>query len=243
MTAEAAFADMAPPRPPAFPLGASVVVSALLHVGLVGALLFGTSIFHPAPLLQPQTIHVKLARIGTPRDKRLLPRRPDEPSSRAAAPIPLSASHAVEVASTHHPKLTAKQSKSPEDQLRNALAKLKQQVDDQTGDPNGFQTGTDDVTEGDLYNARVVDRIRRFYQVPNTISQAECAKLTADVEISLAADGTILDQKTQASSGNRLFDRAIEDAVKKCRALPAPPPAVAQQWRDGVVLEFVCGKM
>ncbi len=232
----------APPRP-SFPLGASFGIAAVLHAVLVGALL-ATSLFHPASLLPPQAIHVQLARLGTPRDKRLLPRRPQEPASRPAAPVVVATAHALPVASTHHPKLTSRESRRPEELLRNALNKLQQQVDDdRTGQLDGFENGTAEATVGDLYWARVVDRIKRFYVVPNTIPQAERDKLVADVQISVAGDGTILEQQTQASSGNPVFDRAVEDAVKRCRAIPPPPPELAAQAREGVVLEFRSAEM
>ncbi len=237
------FEDGAPPRRPPFPLGASLAISVALHAGLVAALL-GSSLFRPPALDPSQAIHVKLARIGTPRDKRLLPRRPQDPVSTPAAPVPVATAKAVPVASTRPmPKLTAKRAESARDRIQSALSKLEKQVDDQAGDPNGFQNGTDDTTEGDLYWARVVDRIKRFYVVPNTIPDSERKRLVADVRISIGPDGTIGDLQTQTSSGNAFFDHAIEAAVKKCRALPAPPPELARRARDGVVLEFRAAEM
>ena len=237
-----AFIDVAPTRRPTFPLGLSVGASILVHVGLVLGVL-AMSIFHPPPLLNPETLHVKLARIGTPRDKKLLPRRPTDPVSTPARPVPVSAK-AVPVATSHPmPKLTAQKAQSSESRLRSALSKLQQQVNDQAGQADGFENGTDDATEGDLYWARVVDRIKRFYVVPNTIPQSERAKLVADVQVVIAADGTLLDIKTQSGSGNATFDRAIEAAVKRCRALPPPPAALAKQAREGVLLEFRSAEM
>jgi TonB family protein len=241
MTAEAAFADVAPRRRQAGPMGLAVGISLAAHVAIMAALL-ASDFFHPPPLLlDSQTIHVKLARIGTPRDKKLLPRRPDEPASQAAAPIPVATSKVVPIASTHHAKLTSKESKRPEDRLRNALAKFKNE--DQVGQADGFENGTDDTTEGELYWARVVDRIKRFYTVPNTIPQSERAKLVADVQITIGSDGSIMEIRVQSSSGNVTFDRAIESAVQRCRALPSPPPDLAKQARAGVVLEFRAAEM
>jgi colicin import membrane protein len=240
MTAEATFGDLEAPRKQALSTSGAIIVSVVLHVGLVAAIL-STSLYRQPPLLEQQTIHVKLARIGTPRDKKLLPRRPQDPTSQAAAPVPV-ASKVVPVASTHHVKLTDAKSKSPQDRLRNALAKLQQQVD-QTGQPDGFENGTDDVTEGDLYWARVVDRVKRFYVVPNTIPESERKKLVADIQITIGPDGTILDIHTQQTSGNAIFDRAIEAAVTRCRALPPPPATLVEQARQGVVLEFRSAEM
>ncbi|MHB1845631.1 MAG: energy transducer TonB [Deltaproteobacteria bacterium] len=243
MTDGVAFADRAPPRPPAFPLGSSLAVSLVLHAGLVFAIL-ASSIFRPPPLQESQAIHVKLARIGTPRDKKLLPRKPVQPISTPAAPVPVATSKAVPIASTHpSPKLTNVKAKSAEDRLRSALSKLQDQVDDQSGQADGFENGTDDATEGDLYWARVVDRIRRFYVVPNTIPEADRKRLVADVQVAIGPDGTLLDIHTQSGSGNATFDHAIEEAVKRCRAVPPPPVTLARQARSGVVLEFRSAEM
>jgi TonB family protein len=89
----------------------------------------------------------------------------------------------------------------------------------------------------------VVDRIKRFYTVPNTIPQSERAKLVADVQITIGSDGSIMEIRVQSSSGNVTFDRAIESAVQRCRALPSPPPDLAKQARAGVVLEFRAAEM
>jgi TonB family protein len=245
VTADATFADdVAPRRREPLAMGLSVGVSLLVHVGLV-ALLLASALFHPPPLVvDSQTIHVKLARIGTPRDKKLLPRLPTAPAPQPAAPIPLATTKVVPVASTHPiPKTSAKPAPKPQDRLRNALEKIQKQVDEQAGQPDGFENGTDDATEGELYWARVVDRIKRFYTVPNTIPQSERAKLVADVQITIGSDGEILEIKVQSTSGNTTFDRAIESAVQRCRALPAPPAHLAKQAKEGVVLEFRSAEM
>jgi TonB family protein len=67
--------------------------------------------------------------------------------------------------------------------------------------------------------------------------------LVADVQITIGSDGSILEIKVQSSSGNVTFDRAIEAAVQRCRALPSPPPELEKQAREGVVLEFRSAEM
>jgi TonB family protein len=121
--------------------------------------------------------------------------------------------------------------------LKNALAKLGAQVD-QTGQRDGFENGTDDQTEGDLYWARVKDRVLRFYIVPNTIPESQRHKLTASLEIQIAASGEITQSKMVSSSGNPTFDRALADAIKRVHAFPPPPAHLLKQAREGVVLEF-----
>jgi TonB family protein len=223
-----------------FPTFLAVLISLVLHAGLVFGLL--TSALFKAPRISEQeTIHIKLARLGTPRDQKLLPRRPDEPASQPAKPIPVQ-SKPVVVETKPSPKLTAEKSTHNRDRLRDALSKLEKQVD-RTGQLDGFESGTDDATVGDLYWARVVDRVRHFYVVPNTIPEAERRKLVAALKITIGADGTILEVHTDTASGNATFDRALQDAVHKMRALPPVPPNLQRQARDGVVLEFRAAQM
>ena len=211
-------------------VGASLVVHALLLLGLLFS-----SLFAPPRISSQETIHVKLARLGTPRDAKLLPRKPTEPSTTPAPPVPVSA---VPVqTSKPTPKETAQKPPTNQNRLKDALAKLGAQVD-QTGQRDGFEHGTDDQTEGELYWARVKDRVLRFYIVPNTIPESERHKLVASLEIHIAGSGEIVDSRMVTSSGNPTFDRALVDAIKRVRAFSPPPAHLAKQARDGVVLEF-----
>jgi len=222
-----------------FPTSVAVLISLLLHAGLVFGLL--TSALFKAPRIsESETIHVKLASLGTPRDQKLLPRRPDEPAAQPAKPIPVQSKPVIEAKPS--PRLTAEKATANRDRLRDALSKLEKQVD-RTGQRDGFETGTDDVTEGDLYWARVVDRVRHFYVVPNTIPESQRRKLVAALRISIGADGTILEVQAETASGNAVFDRALLDAVRKMHALPAVPAPLQKQAREGVVLEFRAAQM
>ena len=200
-----------------------------------------SALFAPPRLDNSETIHVKLARLGTPRDQKLLPRKEEEPVQTPAPPVQVSKT--VPVQSTK-PELKPTDKKAPtnQDKLKNALAKLQKQVD-QTGQTDGFETGTDDVTEGDLYWARVKDRIQRFFVVPNTIPDAERKRLVATMQIRIGADGVISDAHTDQSSGNAVFDRALESAIKRVRAFPPPPAHLAKQAGEGVSIEFQADKM
>jgi TonB family protein len=224
-----------------FPASLAVVISLILHTGLIAGLLT-SALFHPPRLLEGETIHVKLARLGTPRDPKLLPRKPEESAPATEKPIPIQSKPIAEPKPTEPLKHTAEKPVPNRDRLRDALSKLEKQVD-RTGQRDGFETGTDDVTEGDLYWARVVDRVRRFYVVPNTIAEAERRKLVAALKINIGADGTILDVHTDSASGNAVFDRALLDAVRKMHALPPVPPNLQRQAREGVVLEFRAAQM
>ncbi len=233
---EATVADQ--PRS-SFPLPGAVGISLALHGVLIFALL-GSALFAPPRVDTSETIHVKLARLGKPRDEKLLPRKQEEPAAIPAPPVPVAKS--VPVQTKTEPKHTDTKAPSNQDKLKSALAKLQKQVD-QTGQADGFESGTDDKNEGDIYWARVVDRVKHFFTVPSTISEAERKKLVASMMIRIGADGVISDARVQHPSGNAFFDRALEAAIKNVRAFPPPPAHLAEQAREGVELEFRADKL
>jgi TonB family protein len=218
----------------AFPLPGALLISLALHSVLIFGLL-ASAMFAPPRSDTSETIHVKLARLGTPRDQKLLPRKQEDPAQAPAPPVPISKT--VPVQSKTEPKPTSPKAPSNQDKLKNALAKLQKQVD-QTGQADGFESGTDDKTEGDIYWARVVDRCRRFFVIPKTIPEAEAKRLMATMMIRIGADGVIGDAKIDHSSGNLAFDRALEAAIRKVRAFPPPPAHLAKQAGEGVSLQF-----
>jgi len=222
------------PRRWKLPLPFAVGASLFVHGLLLAGLLF-SSLFAPPRIGPQETIHVKLARLGTPRPANLLPRKPAEPTAPPAPPVQVSA---VPVQSSKPmPKETNVKAPNNQARLKDALAKLGAQQD-QTGQLDGFEHGTDDTTEGELYWARVKDRVLRFYVVPNTIPEAQRHKLSASLEIRIGSDGAIVDSQMQTSSGNPIFDRALVDAIKRVKAFPPPPAHLVKQAREGVVLEF-----
>jgi TonB family protein len=212
----------------------AIGVSLGLHALLILALL-GSALFAPPRIDTSETIHVKLARLGTPRDAKLLPRKEEEPVQAPAPPVQVAKS--VPVQSKTEKKPTDKDAKTNESKLKNALAKLKKQVD-QTGQTDGFESGTDDVTEGDLYWARVVDRVHRFFDVPKTIPESEAKRLVATMLIRIGTNGAITDARIDHSSGNLAFDHALETAIRKVHAFPPPPAHLVKQAGEGVALEF-----
>jgi TonB family protein len=234
--------------PPASSFLGPGLFSLVVHGALLAALLF-SSMMHPPSLLNSQTIHVKLARLGTPRDPKLLPVRDTQPPPPAAVPVPITTKPAlapVPIAKpVPKPSNTAPvaKTKTNEETVRDTLARLQQQVTDRPGQRDGFAYGNADHTEGDLYWARVVDRVKRFYTVPNTIPLAERARLVASVEVAIDRDGAILEIRTVKGSGNPTFDRAIEAAVHRCESFPPPPPDLSKVARSGVTLEFHAAEM
>ncbi|MBN2716833.1 MAG: TonB C-terminal domain-containing protein [Deltaproteobacteria bacterium] len=109
------------------------------------------------------------------------------------------------------------------------------------GHPDGVPDG--DVTDpalasmGATYGRRITRYIRDRWIVPTLISDAERNGLKVTVTIKFNAEMTIIDYRILKSSGNRMFDdsviNAIERTQKEVRNLPEPPEAIASRVYGG----------
>ena len=69
------------------------------------------------------------------------------------------------------------------------------------------------------YYAVVVARIRQQWVYPDTLDR----DLEAIISIRIAKDGSVTLGGIEKSSGNRLFDRSVLNAISKASPLPSPP--------------------
>jgi TonB family protein len=103
------------------------------------------------------------------------------------------------------------------------------------GDPLGDAS---QAAAGDMYLALVVQALKRNYVVPTTISQKERLFLACRLRLFIQPDGKIARSEIEESSGNAMFDRAIESSIQKT-TLPKPPKAFLDQYgAEGVGFEF-----
>lgn len=107
------------------------------------------------------------------------------------------------------------------------------------GAPDGHLQG--DATaaeEGDRYLALVRRAVQQSYVLPTTISERDRLHLKATVVVYVHPTGKILRYVIETPSGNDIFDRALERAIR-ATTLPPPPPALAAQFReDGIGFIF-----
>jgi colicin import membrane protein len=71
----------------------------------------------------------------------------------------------------------------------------------------------------DGWVARIRDKIRQRANVPDTVS----GKPSVQVNIRILPGGEVLDIKIVHPSGNRVYDTAIERAIRSASPLPVPP--------------------
>jgi colicin import membrane protein len=224
--------------------------SGLVHLALFSlALVWAKLHEEPAIDLDQKPIKATLVRQGTPRDEKLLPRieQPPPPPVEQKAPEPVAAPappKTVAPAPVPTPappktKQAGEKKADPRQTLMGAFDKMSKSKPDTTGAADGDPHGDSAVAEGEAYYARLRSQITRFYDVSDTIPDAERIRLTAQVAVVISPAGQLERARLAKSSGNDLFDSAVMGAVK--RAAPfAPPPTHLRDAlaKYGVVLQF-----
>jgi TonB family protein len=251
--AQSAFSE----RPSA--LGRWLSLSLALHVALVGGIL-ALRALSPSPVLRldQEPIKASLVRLGKPRDQKLLPRKeelpPPPPAEKVTAPPPVPA-EAPPPAPRPGPALekdppaprpTAKEKVSSDEsrkKLLGAFDKLgrtpRAEPEEAEGALDGDVDGDAARQEGDRYLGLVTARVKRHYDVSETISPDQRISLRAEVFIRISRAGDVMDAKLVRASGNGLFDAAVLAAVKRAAPLPPPPaPLVNEFQRQGVTMVF-----
>ena len=226
--------------------------SAVVHAVIFSLAVVYAKLHEEAAIdLDQKPIKATLVRQGTPRDEKLLPRIeqpppppveqkapepvavPEPPRTVAPAPVPAPAPAPPKT------KQAGEKKADPRQTLMGAFDKLSKTKPDTTGAADGDPHGDSAVAEGEAYYARLRSQITRFYDVSDTIPDAERIRLVAQVAVVISPAGQLDRARLAKSSGNDLFDSAVMQAVK--RAAPfAPPPTHLRDAlsKYGVVLQF-----
>jgi TonB family protein len=129
--------------------------------------------------------------------------------------------------------------------LRRALDRARRLAQNvATEEPEGpeLATGTGDSTRavsGDAYFSQVHDAIRGNWTTPaGLINDAQLNALTADVQVQIDGDGSLLNARMTRPSGNEHFDESCMRAVRATGKVPPPPPNMRTQVRRGMTLVF-----
>jgi colicin import membrane protein len=81
----------------------------------------------------------------------------------------------------------------------------------------------------DEFKRRIADKIRRFIVEPPSLK----GNPEVELRVTVLPGGEVLEVRTARSSGQPLWDNAVERAVMKAQPLPLPPdPALMRQFRE-----------
>ena len=237
-------------RRPEGPLYRFLFWSALVHAVLFSLAVVWAQLHEgPAIDLDQKPIKATLVRQGTPRDEKLLPRieqpppppleqKAPEPAPTPAPPKPVAPSPMAAPAPPKA-KQAGEKKADPRQQLMGAFDKMSKSKPDTTGAADGDPSGDAAVAEGEAYYARLKSQITRFYDVSQTIPDAERIRLTAQVAVFISPAGQLERARLAKSSGNDLFDSAVMAAVKHAAPFSPPPTHLRDSLEKyGVVLMF-----
>ena len=92
--------------------------------------------------------------------------------------------------------------------------------------------------KANMYARKVAQLIRGNWNIPSIISPAELKTLNTEIFFRITFDGGIYDIKIGKSSGNKIFDSSVIEAIRKTGKLPLPED---KEFRKLVLKEgFVC---
>lgn len=239
-------------RRPEGPLLKFLFWSAVVHAVLGSLALVWAKLHETPPIdLDQKPIKATLVRQGTPRDEKLLPRieQPPPPPIEQKAPEPVAATEPPRpvapspIAAPAPPKTrqTGEKKADPRQKLLGAFDRMgkSKAADTTTGAADGDPNGDSAVVEGEAYYARLRSQITRFYDVSDTIPDAERIRLSAQVAVFITPAGQLERARLAKSSGNDLFDSAVMAAVKRAAPFSPPPTHLRDALsKYGVVLQF-----
>jgi TonB family protein len=222
------------------PLGRFVILSVAGHAAAL-VLFLGLSSLVSAPKvdLDAKVIHASLVRKGVKRDEKLLPRKDDTPPPPATAPQPAPTKKQDLFAAMDKTQKAPGDKNDARNKLFGAINKASKTPQDVEGDPNGDPNGDSATQEGERYWGVLSAQVRRYYDVSQTIPDAERIRLRARVLVRIGKSGDLLKVELTQKSDNNLFDQAVVAAVKKAAPFPPPPDTLrAALQSGGVNLEF-----
>lgn len=215
-----------------------VALSLASHAAIVGAMLVLSWVLAgPKVDLDPKPIKASLVRLGKKRDEKLLPRIEQAPPPAEPTPAPVPVAKPDPTQKTK-PDVASKD--KPKTSLADAFKKTASQAkpEELEGDPDGDKLGNSAVQEGERYYGLLTAAVQRYYDVSNTIDEAERIRLKAQVRIKLSEKGEVLDVELTKASGHEIFDSAVLAAVKKAAPFPPPPPHLRPEVKAGVTFAF-----
>jgi colicin import membrane protein len=227
--------------------------STLLHAVLFALAVVWAELHQvPSVDLNQTPIKATLVRQGTPRDEKLLPRieelPPPPPEQKAPEPAPVP--EPPKPVALPSPVPTPAPPKARQQGVKDADTKQKlfgafdkmshsKKPQELTGEATGDPQGDAAKAEGEAYYARLQAQIKRFYDVSQTIPDAERIRLVAQVAIFVTPSGQLDRARLARASGNDLFDSAVLAAVKRAAPFSPPPPHLRDPLQKyGVVLQF-----
>jgi hypothetical protein len=170
-------------------------------------------------------VDAQLVKFGKPRDMKFLPHKEGSTKKTVEnAEIKLARD-------ANAPINEKKDEKADVDPLKKTHTEMfKQAMDDdrppaieQTGSLTGSKAGTATEAKGDPYILALIDKIGSAWTVPTTLRDDQLRTLSADVCLTIDANGNLTEWKWLKKSDNSQFDSSLEASLGQIKILPPPP--------------------
>jgi TonB C terminal len=205
-----------------------IIMTALLHLAVIGGFWLARARAEAAPPLGPGTfVDAQLVKFGKPRDLSFLPHKQGQ--VKTVGP-PTGLKIATDAKALPH---LDKDDKPPDktDPLKNTHAEMFKNLTDQPegvdtsgeGSLTGSKAGTATEAKGDPYILSLIDQIGTAWQVPTTIKDSDLQKLSAEVCLTIDASGALTHYEFTQRSGNSQFDSSLEATLSTTKKVPPPP--------------------
>ena len=203
----------------------AIVLTLLLHAGVLGALVASRALSRHTPSLGKDVIvDAQLVRFGKPRDLSFLPHKEGHVKDK-----PPEIKVAKDLSALPH--IDKEEKPKDVDPLKKTHAEqFKQLADDtdgvqpsQVGSLSGSRAGTASEAKGDPYIQQLMQAIGEAWTVPKTLSESQLANLTAVACLTISESGALSSYKIKVPSNNSQFDSSLQAALSTLKTLPAPP--------------------
>jgi len=220
-----------------------IAATLVIHAVLAGLVYYGQLKSPPRPEAPRDMIITRLVALGTPREKFWLPRIVQPPKPKAPAAIKLSEDPNAAPAPKEAPK--AEDTNISKD-LRRALERAKAMAQSAAAEEaaEGSLTGSAEGTSnqavsGDEYATAINEAIHKHWTTPTgLVADSEMATLSAEVRVSISADGRLGNPRVLKPSGNQYFDDSCVQAVNATGRVPPPPAGLAGRFKRGALIVF-----
>jgi TonB family protein len=197
--------------------GIGLGLTLALHVGVLAAVGIAHSRPQPARVTTPRTyVAAELVKLGDPAG---------------------TADRSAEVAATVDDGATVVTRKDPLRPVDREITRPRERPIDrigrliaegegpERGAAGGDSLGLADKAVGDAYLATLKGLLTRSYKLPPGIAPDQIAT-PPEVQVRIAADGTLFDIALLSSSDNDFVDDACVQAVRATGSVPPPPPGI-----------------
>ncbi len=230
--------------------------SFVFHIVAIALILTLGTFFNLRPKIKFKSIQARLVKLGKQRDKRLLPRIVKKDVAIAPKIKKHSKGNSIKkkkiVKKKKHKKIKIKKKKQQKvEDLNSLLSGINQKLKKDAraeksneGMANGSKDG--DVTDptlaikGNIYIRRLSAIIKSNWKIPSILNKNEIKSLVSEVFFRITFSGEVYNISIITTSGNKIFDSSVLEAIKRTGKLPLPKDRGLRKMvlREGLQWKF-----